>query len=337
MSSIMGGISFDNGDSVEAPSLTEQEKKIAEGQKKGYVEWIQRGENTFIPSEEVVVKQQVPPGLYSIRYAQNIGYFLFKENYKYDDIFMLPTDDVKNVVSQIDKFWAKGKVFAKYGLAHKRGILLHGKQGTGKSSLINLIVTNLINDLQGVVFTIKTKDDLTAYATFMPQYFKTIEPHRPVVTIIEDLDGLIEYSSEAESMLLNMLDGLEQMEKTVYIATTNYPEKLKARILNRPSRFDIRLEIKVPTAEVRKFYLLRKLNEEDILSPSNPNGHDIDKWVELTDGLSMAHLREMIVSIVVLENSLEETVEKLRALEHVPSSSQYDKEGGAVGYRKSKY
>ncbi len=325
---------YDNGGGNERPQ-TEQEKKISEGQKSGYVEWIRRGDQMFIPSEEVKTADKVEPGLYSIRYSQNIGFYLFKENYKYDEILTLPTDDVQQVVEEIDDFWTKGEKFKEYGLAHKRGILLHGKQGTGKSSLINLIVTSLINDLGGIVLTIKSRDDLSNYASFMPQYFKVIEPNRPVVTIIEDLDGLLEYSSEAESMLLNMLDGLEQMEKTVYIATTNYPEKLKARILNRPSRFDIRVEIKPPNAKVRKFYFLHKLKPHDIMSEENPNGHDIDKWVELSDGLTMAHLREMIVSIVVLEKSLEYTIAKLRDLENTPSSSQYGREGGGVGYKKS--
>lgn len=315
---------------------SEQEKKVAEGQKRGYVEWIQRGENMYIPSEEVKTAGKVPPGLYSIRHAQNIGYYLFKENYKYDEILSLPTDDVRQVVEEIDNFWTKGDKFKEYGLAHKRGILLHGKQGTGKSSLINLIVTNLINQLEGIVFTIKSREDLHNYAAFMPQYFKVIEPSRPVVTIIEDLDGLLEYSTETESMLLNMLDGLEQMEKTVYIATTNFPEKLKQRILNRPSRFDIRVEIKPPNAEVRKYYFEHKLKPHDIRSKKFPKGHDIDKWVELSDGLTMAHLREMIVSIVVLEKTLEDTIQKLRDLEVTPNSNQYGKDGGGVGYKKSR-
>jgi hypothetical protein len=35
-------------------------------------------------------------------------------------------------------------------------------------------------------------------------------------------------------LLLNMLDGAEKLDNVVLI-TTNYPEKLEARVINRPS------------------------------------------------------------------------------------------------------
>jgi len=54
--------------------------------------------------------------------------------------------------------------------------------------------------------------------------------------------------------VLNLLDGVKQVDNIIYIATTNYPELLEERILNRPSRFDRRFHIGTPSAEVRKFY-----------------------------------------------------------------------------------
>jgi len=317
-------------------SLEDEElKRIEEGKRDGYVEWIKRSDKMFIPSTKVKVTKKVPAGLFSIRWAENIGYYLFKEDYRYDEILVLPTEDVNKVVAQIQDFWTKGDKFKEYGLAHKRGILLYGAAGNGKSSLINQIITNLIEKQDGIVLTIKSGGDLKSFASFMPEYFKVIEPERPVVTIIEDLDGLLEYNSENETLLLNILDGLEQMEKMVYIGTTNYPEKLKARILQRPSRFDIRLEIKSPTPDVRKFYFEKKLKPHDIKSVIHPKGHDIDEWVKESEGFTMAHLREMIVSIVVLGNSLEETIDRLRELAIIPHSTKFGKDSGSVGYKKS--
>lgn len=99
----------------------------------------------------------------------------------------------------------------------------------------------------------------------MPEYFRVIEPNRPILCIIEDIDGLVE-DSYYETALLNILDGIGQMENTIYLGTTNFPEKLKERILNRPSRFDRRYEIKQPNDELREYYFRKKLTEDDLKS-----------------------------------------------------------------------
>jgi SpoVK/Ycf46/Vps4 family AAA+-type ATPase len=97
----------------------------------------------------------------------------------------------------------------------------------------------------------------------MGEYFRVIEPERQLLCIIEDIDGLCD-DNYYETELLNILDGIGQMENTIYLATTNYPEKLKERILNRPSRFDRRYKIEKPDSNIRKFYFEKKLRDEDL-------------------------------------------------------------------------
>jgi hypothetical protein len=80
----------------------------------------------------------------------------------------------------------------------------------------------------------------------------------------KDLIKLIGRKVENSGPLLNILDGIGQMENTIYLATTNYPEKLKERILNRPSRFDRRYKIEKPDSNIRKFYFEKKLRDEDL-------------------------------------------------------------------------
>jgi DNA topoisomerase IB len=57
---------------------------------------------------------------------------------------------------------------------------------------------------------------------------------------------------------------VKQIEDVVYIATTNYPEKLQDRITNRPSRFDRRYKVELPNEEIRDAYIRHKLTDEDI-------------------------------------------------------------------------
>lgn len=207
---------------------------------------------------------------------------------------------------------------------------MYGKQGCGKSMIINLIIDYLIKQVNGIVFTIKEASELERYINFVPDILRIIEPDRPIITIIEDVDGIVERSAN-KTLLLNILDGLEQMERVIYLCTTNYPEKLQQNLLNRPSRFDIRIEIKPPTPKVRKFYFEHKFKEH----PEDLQKVNIKKWVEVSEGFTMAHLREMILSVMVYEHSLEETVKRLKSFEEIPNSVSFGKDSSSeIGFKK---
>jgi hypothetical protein len=48
---------------------------------------------------------------------------------------------------------------------------------------------------------------------------------------------------------------------------------------------------------------------------------DLDYWVEQTDGLTLSHLRELIVSVIILENDFEQEIETLKNMGNNISSS----------------
>ena len=213
--------------------------------------------------------------------------------------------------------------FKEYGFIYKRGILLYGPPGTGKTSLINIITDRMIKEHEGVVFVIQTPGDLDLYSQFIPEVFRTIEPGRPILTVIEDIDCFCTGGS-TETSLINVLDGIEQMDNVIYLATTNYTEKLPQRIINRPNRFDRRIKIGYPSAEVRKAYLLKKLKPADVeLIDKSP--YPINSWVAETENMTLSHIGELIKSVVILDNPFEETIQILRELKEIPVSSQYNK------------
>jgi ATP-dependent 26S proteasome regulatory subunit len=53
---------------------------------------------------------------------------------------------------------------------------------------------------------------------------------------------------------LSVLDGENQVDKVLNIATTNYPEKLDRRLVGRPRRFDRLIYIDMPNHVVRREY-----------------------------------------------------------------------------------
>jgi len=144
---------------------------------------------------------------------------------------------------------------------------------------------------------------------------------------MEDLDGLANNSKNTETTLLNLLDGINQINNVVYLGTTNYPERLQERILNRPSRFDKRYKLGYPIPAVREAYF------ENILTKQDKKKININKWVELTEGLSIAHLRELVVSVIILENDFEEEIEILTGMKTLISSRQDSSSN--IGFKKS--
>lgn len=130
--------------------------------------------------------------------------------------------------------------------------------------------------------------------------------------MIEDVDEII--NRFGEHTLLALLDGENQVENIVHIATTNYPEILGARIVNRPSRFDERILVGMPTALARQTYLSRTTFGLSL--------KELDRWVKDTDGLSIAHLRELAAAVLCLEQPYDQVIQRLKAMKHKISERQ---------------
>jgi SpoVK/Ycf46/Vps4 family AAA+-type ATPase len=199
---------------------------------------------------------------------------------------------------------------------------MYGDPGCGKSGIIQLISQKLI-ERNGIVINIKDQEDVEMFTSFIGT-FRKVEPNRFIVVILEDIDSIAGESGYQTSRLLNILDGVKQIEGVVYIATTNYPEKLQERITNRPSRFDRRYKVELPNSEIRRAYIKYKLTDNDI------EGINIEEWVEKTEGMSLSHLKEVIISVIVMGRTFEETIGNLEELSERPRI----KGSGNVGFGK---
>jgi SpoVK/Ycf46/Vps4 family AAA+-type ATPase len=142
--------------------------------------------------------------------------------------------------------------------------------------------------------------------------------------MIEDIDAIITRYGEAS--LLALLDGELQIDNVVTIATTNYPEQLDARFVNRPSRFDEIIYIGMPSAPAREVFLKKK--NKRLAS----NSVELAKWVKATDGWSIAHMRELIVAIECLDNPFDETVERLKKMNDIKPNSEHADDRKSMGF-----
>lgn len=280
--------------------------------------WSKLKNDEYSPAYLTVPK--VPCGIYSITYNHNLGtQTLKKMPFKTDELYHLPSYEIQDILNDIENFWNRTEVYKKYNFIHKRGILMYGSPGCGKSGIIQLLSKQII-EKDGIVLNIKDEEDVELFINFIPT-FRKIEPNRPIVVILEDIDAIAGESRHQTSKLLNILDGINQIENVVYIATTNHPEKLEDRITNRPSRFDRRYKVELPDSNIRKSYILNKLNEDDL------KRINIEEWIDKTNGMSLSHLKEVVVSVIVMGRSFEETIENLNGLKKRPSINGTGKMG----------
>lgn len=275
-----------------------------------HCQWSILTNDEFAPALSTVKK--LPAGLYEIIWNQSMGQATFKKQaMNIDELYHLPSPEIQSILDDIQTFWNKRDQYKKYNFVHKRGILLWGEPGCGKSGIIQLCVKSLIENEGGIVINIKDEDDFRFYVDNISTLRK-IEPERPLIVILEDIDALAGEDRYSTTKLLNVLDGVKQIENVVYIATTNYPDKLEERISNRPSRFDRRFEVHMPSAEIRESYIKKKLSEDDLKKI------DLNEWVEFSDGMSLSHLKELVVSVVVMGKDLEEAKNSLLDMKESP-------------------
>ena len=251
---------------------------------------------------------QLPAGAYSITLDRNDDTPIFiKKDIKTDHILPLENSLANNMLKEIDIFWNKGDLFKKVGFLHRRGYMLYGPQGTGKSGIVHLIVVDIIRRGGLVLLCENPKFFNRALAVI-----RQVEPDRNLVCIFEDIDAIIECYGEDE--LLSVLDGANMVDRCLNIATTNYPEKLDKRLVSRPRRFDRVIKIDQPSEKLRREYFKMKL----------PKKENVERWVKLTEGLSFAGMTEAIISVLCLGNRLEHSINVLKELEkNNPSSEEF--------------
>lgn len=274
---------------------------------RSHVQWMTGDNKFFIPASEVVKK--LPAGFYKIELDMSGTPIFIRQNPWKEKLIKFPETACDTVVAEIEKFWDKEADFRDAKLAYKRGLLLYGPPGSGKSSAIKLAMRNIIKR-GGLVLEF-------GYPSSFRKGLETlreIQPETPVIALMEDLDAILDRNNESD--VLNIIDGAVPVDKCIFLATTNYMERLSSRITNRPSRFDKRFEIGMPNDETRRIYLQEICGEKI-------GGKELDRWVTDTEGLSIAHLKELVVSVNILDYKYDDAIAALKGLKQKVYSDEY--------------
>jgi hypothetical protein len=316
------GCGADDGYTDDAQWLAGSEVKEVKENRilKGLVQWTTSDDKSFVPSSQTRAK--ITPGVYEILQSPQVGIYFSKIPVLTQGLLRFPQTNSEKVVTEIEKFWTKEAIFKEYKLTHKRGIIMWGPAGSGKSSVIQIIMKDVVEKHNGIV--IKFTHPILFNEGM--KIFREIEPNTPVVILMEDIDSIIAHYNESD--VLNILDGINQIEKAVFLATTNYPERLGARIINRPSRFDKRFFIDHPNAESRMLYFKHIIGEDKIAELKI----NIKKWVADTEDFSIAHMKELFTAVIILGDDYKEAITTLTNMREIRVSSDSDEVRKSVGF-----
>jgi len=186
-----------------------------------------------------------------------------------------------------ESFFQREDWFRRMRLPFRRGYLLHGAPGNGKSTAIRAMLSSRGLTAYTIRFFGEHTDDHD-----LDRLFTEAADEAPSVVLLEDIDRVFPRTGESKTKislqkLLNCLDGVASGESIITIATANEPTALDPAILRRPRRFDRVVCFANPTADLRRQYFLN-------IHPSFA-GVDLEEAVNETAGFSFAQLREAFI------------------------------------------
>jgi hypothetical protein len=201
---------------------------------------------------------------------------------------ILPNGLLERVERQTVRFSELSEKLRAAGRHLKRGILLHGAPGTGKT-LTAMYVAQAIQNRTVLLLTGRGQG-------MIEQSCALARALQPSIIILEDVDLVAEERTRPGAAcaapllfeLLNEMDGLADDADVLFLLTTNRPDILEPALAARPGRVDQAVEIPLPDAQCRRRLFMLYAEKLTLGTVS------WDSFVQRTDGASAAFIREMM-------------------------------------------
>ncbi len=238
--------------------------------------------------------------------------------------------NTKDISEKIEKFFGKVAIYAKYGIFPKRGMLLYGPPGAGKSFVIGKVCREYTKNNDTVVLVWDTAAIRASSILSLLRMLKYDEAVKRMILVVEDIGGVevdVNPQKFVESSLLTLLDNSTKSFKipTLIIATTNFPQHLLENLTNRPQRFDDLIEVKRPSSEFRAKFL-------DFFSKGSVPAEIKEIIVQRKyDVFSVAHIKEIIIRSEIYELPYELALEQVYKQTQKVAKEFKDDDAGRMG------
>ena len=154
----------------------------------------------------------------------------------WDDVILDP-EVKKALINDVEGFFDNEAEYREYAVAFKRGIILHGPPGNGKSLTLKALMNSLSKRPEPIpTLYVKSFAGCRQEWWSIREVFDKARAMAPCLLVFEDLDSLV--VEKVRSFFLNEVDGLEDNDGIMIIGSTNHLERLDPSITKRPSRFD---------------------------------------------------------------------------------------------------
>lgn len=249
------------------------------------------------------LKDRIPSGSYRITYdSRQERLYYVPTKLEYDKLVDLPSVEYDSILKEMNQFLKAEtkKSYEDHGFIYKRSVFLHGGPGTGKSCIVNRVCERVVA-MGGVVFF----NDSASVTMMALEQLKNLNPDVLTLVIFEEFDEIIE---DDEENMLRLLDGQVQKNNAIYLATTNFLNKIPKRML-RPGRFSRVIEVFPPSVEARLKYIETVSRNKSI----------VRELAEKTNGFTIDELKESVLSINCLGYKLDDAVERIKQTSDITS------------------
>jgi len=222
-----------------------------------------------------------------------------KKQYTWDDIFL--PENVKNSIKlNVEGFLSQSENLKKLGAKRRRGIILAGPPGTGKS-----LVGKVLSDTLGKVSFMWVSPRHIEKPGSFESILSLARFLSPTVLFFEDIDLYAENRHHNGWMglgeLMNQLDGASENQNIVTIATTNQLEVIEKALRNRPGRFDRVIELEAMEESCRQKFITKLLDKSRV-SPDN-----IKYITRKTEGYTGAQVEELVNTMFMIRLDSDES------------------------------
>jgi ATPase family associated with various cellular activities (AAA) len=202
------------------------------------------------------------------------------------DQVVLPDDVLENIERQVLGVGRHSGRLLASGQHLRRGVLLHGAPGTGKTHTVRYLLGQM-PDATVIVISGRALNRIREACSVA----RTLQP---AVIVVEDVDLIAEQREASPGehpllfQLLNEMDGIDSPVDVTFLLTTNRADLLEPALAARPGRVDLAAELPLPDAAARRT-LIRLYRGNLVLDLAKP-----EVLIKRTEGVTAAFLKELL-------------------------------------------